>query len=266
MNHDAVRTAVRERYARIITNNLPGHNSSQSQGACCGPSCCATVAGPQDAREASASREGVTPLTFGSGHQVPVDIANSSLGCGAPIEAAAVRAGEIIVDLGSGAGLDAFFAADRAGPAGRAIGIDMTPEMIAQARANAARLGITNAEFRLGEIEHLPVANNIADVVVSNCVINLLPDKRPAFAEAFRVLRAGGRLVISDIVRDGPLPESVNTLEGWTACLAGAIARADYLGTIEDVGFADVEVVSASAYAVDGLASITVRAVKPRLS
>jgi len=266
MNYDAIRTAVRERYAKIVAGKVSGHSTSQGQDACCGPSCCATDINVPDNGETGLSRAGAAPLTFDSGRRLPVDIANSSLGCGAPIAAAGVRAGETVVDLGSGTGLDAFFAADRAGPTGRAIGVDMTPEMIARSRANAERLRITNAEFRLGEIEHLPVANDIADVVVSNCVINLLPDKRPAFAEAFRVLRPAGRLVVSDIVRDGALPEAADTIDGWTACLPGAIPRADYLAAIKDVGFTDVEIVSASSYAVDGLTSITVRAVKPRVA
>jgi SAM-dependent methyltransferase len=264
MNHDAVRTAVRERYARIVTGSRQEAVTSDERSACCGPSCCAPDDAPAEPAAAAGCCGDAAPLTFSDGRGLPSDIANSSLGCGAPLEAAAVRSGDVVVDLGSGAGLDAIFAADRAGPTGRAIGVDMTPEMIAKARGNATRLGIENAEFRLGEIEHLPVADETADVVVSNCVINLLPDKRPAFAEAFRVLRTDGRMVISDIVSDGPLPDAVKTIAGWTACLAGAIARDEYLRLIKEAGFVDVEVVSATPYVIAGLASITVRAVKPR--
>jgi SAM-dependent methyltransferase len=266
MNPDSVRTAVRERYARIVIGPART-DASSGHDACCGPSCCATETAPPDAAAAAEPAAGccvsAVPLTFSDGRPLPPDIASGSLGCGAPLEAAAPRPGEVIVDLGSGTGLDVLFAADRAGPAGRAIGVDMTPEMIAKARANAARLGITNVEFRLGEIEHLPIADEIADIVVSNCVINLMPDKRPAFSEAFRVLKVGGRLVISDIVGEGPLPNEARTIEAWTACLAGAMPRADYLATIKEAGFINVEVVSVQPYVIDGLSSVTVRAVKP---
>jgi len=167
------------------------------------------------------------------------------------------------VDLGSGAGLDVFLAADRVGPDGRAIGVDMTPEMIAKARVNADRLGVANVEFRLGEIEHLPLPDACADVLVSNCVINLLPDKRPAFSEAFRVLRPGGRLVVSDIVSAAPLPDALKTPELWSACLAGALPEADYLGLVARAGFTSIEVLSKRGWDAAGLFSVTVRAVKP---
>ncbi len=139
----------------------------------------------------------------------------------------------------------------------------MTPEMIAKARANADRLGAANVEFRLGEIEHLPLPDACADVLASNCVINLLPDKRPAFAEAFRVLRPGGRLVVSDIVSAGPMPDEFKTPELWSACLAGALPEADYLGLIANAGFTSVEVLSKRGWEIAGLFSVTVRAVKP---
>ncbi|MDR7487020.1 MAG: methyltransferase domain-containing protein, partial [Armatimonadota bacterium] len=142
-------------------------------------------------------------------------------------------------------------------------GVDMTPEMVAKARAHAARLGVANAEFRLGELEHLPLPDASADVVISNCAINLVPDKPRAFAEAYRVLKPGGRLVISDIVRTGRLPAALETTEAWTACLAGAIAEGDYLDALRRAGFADVEIVSRRGYAAAGLASVTVRAAKP---
>jgi SAM-dependent methyltransferase len=209
---------------------------------------------------------GDAPLTFVDGRAVPHDLAGASLGCGAPIDAAALKPGEAVVDLGSGAGLDVFLAADRVGPTGRAIGIDMTPEMIAKARGNAARLGTANVEFRLGEIEHLPLPDDGADVVISNCVINLLPDKRPAFAEAFRVLRPGGRMVVSDIVSAAPLPDAFKTAEMWTACLAGAIPESEYLGLAAAAGFTNIEVLTKRGYGPAGLFSITVRAIKPESS
>jgi ubiquinone/menaquinone biosynthesis C-methylase UbiE len=180
---------------------------------------------------------------------------------------AALQPGETVVDLGSGAGLDAFLAADRVGPEGRTIGVDMTPEMVAKARGNAARLGVRNAEFRLGEIEHLPVADASTDVVISNCVINLLPDKRRAFDEAFRILKPGGRLVVSDIVSSTTLPGWFKTAEQWAACLAGAIPEREYVGAITAAGFAGVEVLAKREYAnaseVGALYSVTVRAMKP---
>jgi SAM-dependent methyltransferase len=246
----AIRTAVRERYARAATmessccGNAPGVAVNQA-GTSAG-SCCVTA-----------------PLTLTDGRALPVDIASASLGCGAPIDAASLQPGETVVDLGSGAGLDIFLAADRVGPAGRAIGVDMTPQMIAKARANAARLGAANVEFRLGEIEHLPVPDESVDVVISNCVINLLPNKRPAFEEAYRVLRPGGRLVVSDIVSSRPLPEELKRPDRWTACLGGAIPERDYIGAIKAAGFTDVAVLSKRDYEGGLLLSATVRAVKP---
>jgi SAM-dependent methyltransferase len=253
VNPETIRSVVRERYAGI----------AKGGGSCCAPS------EPSEARPSEACCDARGPLTTGGGTEtsteMPADIVGSSLGCGAPIEAAGLRAGETVVDLGSGAGLDIFYAADRVGPSGRAIGIDMTPEMIARARANAARLGASNAEFRLGEIEHLPVADSSADVIISNCVINLLPDKRPAFTEAFRALKPGGRMVISDLVALRPLPKELQTLQDWAACVAGAIPKDEYLRAIEQAGFEAVEIVSERAYAASPIASVTVRAVKPRI-
>lgn len=249
MNEHAIREAVRERYARAARAGQGG-----AAAACC-------EGGEQRVTPASCCAP--ASITFADGRTVPEEIAGTSLGCGAPIEAAALRPGETVVDLGSGTGLDAFLAADRVGPVGRAIGVDMTPEMIAQARANAVRLGVANVEFRLGEIEHLPLPDGCADVLISNCVINLLPDKRPAFSEAFRVLRPGGRLVVSDIVSAAPVPDELKTPELWSACLAGALPEADYLEHVAGAGFASVEVLSKRGWNVAGLFSATVRAVKP---
>jgi ubiquinone/menaquinone biosynthesis C-methylase UbiE len=249
MDEEQIRTAVRERYARAATAGR----------SCCGET---PAIGPE-----AASCCTDAPLAYLGSRVIPDDLATASLGCGAPIEAAALCVGETVVDLGSGAGLDVFLAADRVGPTGRAIGVDMTPEMVAKARQNAARLGMPNVEFRLGEIEHLPLPDGIADVVISNCVINLVPDKRPAFAEAFRVLKPGGRLVVSDIVSDRPLPGWFRTVERWTSCLAGAIPERDYLAMLTAAGFQDIEVVSKHTYMQEHdetvLFSITVRATKP---
>ncbi len=252
LDAEAIRTAVRERYARAAL-----HGTSCCEPAAAASPCCGDAAG-------SGSCCGDAPVTFADGYTLPDDITAASLGCGAPIDAAAIQPDETVVDLGSGAGLDVFLAANRVGPSGRAIGVDMTPEMIERARANAVRVGAANAEFRLGEIEHLPIADETADVVISNCVINLLPDKRPAFVEAYRILKPGGRLVVSDIVSAHRMPADVRTTERWTACLAGAIPQDEYLAAIADAGFTDVHILSKSGYIESGLNSATIRAVKPR--
>ena len=172
--------------------------------------------------------------------------ANLGLGCGNPLALAGITPGETVLDLGSGAGFDAFLAAARVGPAGRVIGIDMTPQMIAQARANAAKGDYANVEFRLGDIENMPVESNSVDLVISNCVLNLVPDKGKAFSEIVRVLRPGGRVAISDIVLDGPLPDSLKGDESaYCSCISGAIGREEYLMKLKEAGVQDVAVVSA---------------------
>jgi ubiquinone/menaquinone biosynthesis C-methylase UbiE len=154
-----------------------------------------------------------------------------------------------VLDLGSGAGVDVFLAAQKVGPEGRAIGVDMTPDMIARAREIAASQGIGNAEFRLGEIEHLPVESGTVDRIISNCVINLAPDKSKVFAEAYRVLKPGGKLIVSDIVSQGEIPAEVRqNLEQWAGCVAGAMDRADYLETIRHCGFREVQVLHEETY------------------
>ncbi len=180
-----------------------------------------------------------------TGEQVVVTEADLGLGCGMPLQFAALQEGETVVDLGAGPGFDCFNAAEQAGPDGRVLGIDMTPEMIDRARNTAAEHGYGNVEFRLGEIEHLPVADNSADVVISNCVINLASDKAQVFREVFRVLKPGGRLAIADIVLQQPLPrELAQSIEAWAGCLAGAVLVDDYLSTIRNAGLCDVRVAS----------------------
>lgn len=237
-----------------------------SQSSCCGPasSCCSP--GPAAANQ-------------------PVPEAELGLSCGNPADFAQFRAGETVVDLGSGAGRDVFLAARAVGPAGRAIGVDMTPEMLALARKNAgifeSMYGLANVEFREGQIESLPLEDASVDVVLSNCVINLSPDKQRVFREVARVLRPGGRMVVSDIVLNRELPPQLRDSAGlYAACIAGALLRQDYLAAVADAGLADVEVLSDTGYAVGqsegdpltgGLeaelagcaASITVRAGKP---
>jgi SAM-dependent methyltransferase len=176
--------------------------------------------------------------------------ANLGLGCGNPLALAGVRAGEVVVDLGSGAGIDAILAARTVGPAGRVIGVDMTDAMLDKARANVAAMRLDNVEFRKGYIESLPLDDGSADVLISNCVINLSPDKRAVFAEAFRVLRPGGRLAVSDLVLARELPPQVrNQVEAYVGCVAGAMLRDDYLAAIRAAGFASVEVLGESSYA-----------------
>lgn len=176
---------------------------------------------------------------------LPDEVVGLSLGCGDPVTLASLEPGQTVLDLGSGGGIDCFLAAKQVGETGRVIGIDMTSAMIEKARANKHNLGAENVEFRLGEIEHIPAANDTADVVISNCVINLSPDKPQVFREAFRVLRPGGRLAVSDIVTDGPLPEEIkNNLSAWAGCVAGALDASDYVAAIEAAGFVDVELTS----------------------
>jgi SAM-dependent methyltransferase len=179
------------------------------------------------------------------------DGANLGLGCGNPLAHAELKEGEVVVDLGSGAGFDCFLAARKVGPSGRVIGVDMTPEMIERARANARKGGYSNVEFRLGEIEHLPVADNFTDMIISNCVINLSTDKPQVFREALRVLKAGGRLMVSDLVLLRPLPEGVRaSVEAYAGCISGALLKEDYLGAMTEAGFREVELEGEALYSI----------------
>jgi SAM-dependent methyltransferase len=220
---DQIRTAVRDQYGKV----------ARADGGCCAPGCCG---GPTP--EAS-SRLGYSADDIASAPQG----ANMGLGCGNPQAIADLRPGETVVDLGAGGGFDCFLAAQQVGSEGRVIGIDMTPDMVSKARANARRIDARNVEFRLGEIERLPVADGSADAILSNCVINLSPDKGSVFAEAYRVLKPGGRLAISDIVATAELPAAIATrVEVLTGCLAGA-ARVDVLRELlEAAGFTDVRI------------------------
>jgi arsenite methyltransferase len=217
-----IHDTVRERYAEVAKTG--GMNS----GTCCAPG-----------NDAVASQLGYTSEQL---EAVP-EGANLGVGCGAPLAHAKLRPGETVLDLGSGAGFDAFLAAREVGPGGRVIGVDMTPEMIELATRHAAAGEYANIEFRRGLIEKLPVADASVDVVISNCVINLVPDKAAVFGEVARVLRPGGRMVVSDVVLTQPLPEVVATsVAAWTGCIAGASIRADYLRAIDAAGLRDVEI------------------------
>jgi len=174
--------------------------------------------------------------------------ANMNLGCGNPVALASLKEGETVIDLGSGGGFDCFLAAKKVGQRGKVIGVDMTPEMIDKARENAGKGKYTNVEFRLGEIENLPVADNIADVVISNCVVNLAPNKRKVFQEAFRVLKSGGRLMISDLVLLKELPDEVKKAMSSTNCVTGAMMKDKYMQTIKTVGFENVTTTEENGY------------------
>jgi arsenite methyltransferase len=174
--------------------------------------------------------------------ELPIEVTALSLGCGDPVTLASLEAGQTVLDLGSGGGIDCFLAAKKVGEGGYVIGVDMTPQMLEKARSNKEKLGAKNVEFRLGEIEHLPVADSSVDVVISNCVINLSPDKPQVFREAYRVIKPGGRLAVSDIVTDGPLPREIKTsLSAWAGCIAGALDARDYVNAIAEAGFQDIE-------------------------
>jgi len=192
------------------------------------------------------------------------DGANLGLGCGNPVAIASLKIGDIVLDLGSGAGFDAFLVSKKVGKAGRVIGVDMTPEMVKKAGENAQKGNYKNVEFRLGEIEKLPVEDNSIDVIISNCVINLSPEKQKVFEEAFRVLKPGGRLMVSDLVLVKELPDAIKeSVEAYVGCLAGAIMKDEYLSFIKKSGFRDVEVVSQSNYPIEAMANdVTAQVIK----
>ncbi len=221
---DQIHDAVREHYAERIKSNA----------SCCGPSdsnasCCSTDSNLYPADLLTTLPEGESAVSYG---------------CGDPVTLASLQTGQTVLDLGSGAGLDCFFAAKKVGETGRVIGVDMTPEMIERARSSASRLNIQNVEFRQGFLEELPVEAGTVDVIISNCVINLSPDKSKVFAEAFRVLKSGGKLAVSDIVTDGPLPEAVKkSMSAWAGCVAGAVEAEAYIGMMKSVGFTDISIV-----------------------
>lgn len=226
-----IRTTVREHYGQIAQNFQPSQRAS-----CCGPSASTSCCGDNALLSADLPIYETTDV-----NTLPEEVTGLSLGCGDPITLAQLQPGQTVLDLGSGGGIDCFLASKKVGPSGQVIGVDMTPAMLEKARANKARLNAANVDFRLGEIEHLPVADGTVDVILSNCVINLSPDKPQVFREAFRVLKPGGKLAVSDIVTDGPLPEAIkDSLSAWAGCVAGAWDAADYMAAIRAAGFSDV--------------------------
>ncbi len=214
-------------------------------GSCCSPGCgCQSSTAEDISGLIGYSQDDMSAVPEG---------ANLGLGCGNPLAIASIKEGETVLDLGSGAGFDAFLAARKVGPSGKVIGVDMTEEMITKAKSNAAKGKFRNVEFRLGEIEALPVDDNSVDLIISNCVINLVPDKRKAFKEAFRVLKPGGRLAISDLVLTRALPPEIkSSVAAYTSCIAGAIPEAEYLGAMEKAGFKKINVQSKKEYPLEG--------------
>jgi SAM-dependent methyltransferase len=230
---DDIRKAVRGRYGQIGAAG-PAEEGCCAPGRCSGSTAAATASEAWTSRDLGYSAEDLSAVPEG---------ADLVLGCGNPQAIAALRPGETVLDLGSGAGIDCFLAARQVGEAGTVIGVDMTAEMIDRARQAARKEGTTNVEFRLGEIEHLPVADGTVDAILSNCVINLSPDKPAVFREAFRVLKSGGRLAISDIVATAPLPEEVRrNVELHVGCVAGAATVDELEAMLADAGFAEIRI------------------------
>lgn len=235
MSQEEIKGTVKKAYARVATLSK----------SCCGSS--GTVLAKK--------------LGYDVGN-LPKSVTESFAGCGNPVAISDIKGGETVLDLGSGAGLDVFMATKRVGDKGKVIGVDMTPEMVNKAKMNAHNLGIVNVEFRLGDIENLPVEDETIDVVISNCVINLTPDKQKAFKEVYRVLKPGGRVYISDIVIEGRLPRKLlDSIKAYTACISGALEEQKYLQVIKDVGFADVRIIGKSS--LGPIASAKIRAYKP---
>ncbi|MBP2029110.1 ubiquinone/menaquinone biosynthesis C-methylase UbiE [Methanohalophilus levihalophilus] len=241
MDSNDVKKLVKKEYGEVAK-----HGSS-----CCGSLnlCCSPTDVAQDiSKEIGYSESEMSSVPGGS---------NLGLGCGNPTAIASLQEGETVLDLGSGAGFDCFLAAGKVGPKGVVIGVDMTPEMLEKARENARKSEYENIEFRLGEIEALPVADNSVDVVISNCVINLSPSKADVFREIFRVLKPGGRFAISDIVLLQDIPESIKqSAAAYVSCISGAILKSDYLDLIENTGFKDIEIIEEVRYPFDLVAAI----------
>ena len=252
---EKIKRYVKERYAEAARRTEQNIDSSCCVDPGCSSSCCGTT-------------EGSYVSSIGYSEKDLSDLSNSVVracaGCGNPTALAELREGEVVLDLGSGGGLDVFLAAGKVGSKGRALGVDMTEEMVKLARRNAVEMGLENVEFRLGEIENLPVEDESVDVIISNCVINLSPDKDRVFSEAFRVLKPGGRMIISDIVSEGELPQEIREdPDAWAGCIGGALDEKIYLEKIGKAGFRDIRVQSKRGF-MDIVNSIEVEAHKPR--
>ena len=240
MKEAEIKKVVREGYAQI----------AKKESSCCAPSssCC----GSTDLAEDTSKKIGYTEEELKT---VP-EGANLGLGCGNPVALASLKEGETVLDLGAGAGFDCFLAANKVGKKGKVIGVDMTPEMLEKARENAQKGGYENVEFRLGEIESLPAADNSVDVVISNCVINLSPDKAKVFQEALRVLKPGGRLMVSDITLLKELPDFIrNSIAAYVGCISGALMKDEYLDAIKEAGFHEVSIIDETVFPVEFMAN-----------
>ena len=248
----SIKSAVRELYAKVAAGEV----------SCCGEADAEMPMGVENARSIGYAKDAVGEL--------PPDVLSANAGCGNPILDAAPQPGETVLDLGSGAGLDCFLAAKEVGPEGSVIGLDMTDAMLDKAERNRQTMGAVNVSFRKGEMENMPMEDASVDVVISNCVINLSPDKPAVFRESFRVLRPGGRFVVSDVIRSGEAagdetadPPGEASIADWCACIAGAIGEDAYIAGLREAGFAQVEIIGRKPYVAPELASATIRAVKP---
>lgn len=241
MKEENIKKVVRDNYAKVARNE---------KSCCSGASSCSdntTILSEDISRRIGYSEKEIGAVPEG---------ANMGLGCGNPVALASLKKGETVLDLGSGGGFDCFLAAKRVGENGKIIGVDMTPEMLDKSRENAKKGKYTNVEFRLGEIENLPVADNTADVIISNCVINLSTDKKRVFQEAFRTLKPGGRLMVSDIVLSKKLPEIIKkNLQAYVGCISGAEMKRKYLQIIEDAGFKEVKIIEENSFPVENMAN-----------
>jgi len=245
--NNEIKKIVREGYGKI---------AKQEKSCCCSGSCCGSSNSAQDiSKSVGYSNQEMESVPEG---------ANLGLGCGNPVAIASLKEGDIVLDLGAGAGFDAFLASSKVGKTGKVIGVDMTEEMVERARKNAKKNNYSNVEFKLGEIESLPVENNSIDVIISNCVINLSPDKEAVFKEAYRVLKPGGRLMVSDLVLTKELPAIIrNSAEAYVGCLAGASMKNEYLNYIKLAGFQNIKIVSQANYPIEAMANdVTAQAVK----
>ncbi len=240
MKKEEIRKVVRDGYAQVAKS---GSSCCAPQSPCCGAANIAT----EISKKIGYTEEDIQSVPEG---------ANLGLGCGNPVALASLKEGEVVLDLGSGAGFDCFLAANKVGKAGKVIGIDMTPEMLERAREGARKGGYGNVEFRLGEIENLPVADNHVDIIISNCVINLSPDKERVFQEVFRVLKPGGRLMVSDIVLLKELPAIVkDSVAAYIGCISGAAKKDAYIEAVKNAGFKDVKIVDETSFPIDYMAN-----------
>jgi len=252
MNDEKIKKVVREGYAKV----------AKKQTSCCAdtstPCSCSTPTSEEISKKIGYSEEDIDSVPEG---------ANLGLGCGNPVALASLENGETVLDLGSGAGFDCFLVSSRVGKDGKVIGVDMTPEMIEKARENARKGKYQNVEFRLGEIENLPIADSTIDVIISNCVINLSPDKKRVFEEAFRTLRPGGRLMVSDIVLLKELPPRIKeSVQAYLGCVSGAEMKDKYLRIIKEAGFQEVKVIEENSFQIEDFANDpTIQAIKKTL-